>query len=97
MTVSDYKKVECDICGKTMMAQQNKDIQKRIYSLEDGYEVEEWILEQPITINRCRSGPTKLTCVTMDICPECYRKMLDRWPITDSRFGEKNKYRFTKE
>lgn len=97
MIIERHNKIKCDICCKTVVVKGDK--KSGVWFLKNGEETEPWELEKPVTIKYDNDmfGPAKLSFVTMDICPECYQRMIDCWPITISKFEEESKYKFTKE
>ena len=96
MAKETIEKFTCDVCGKT--TEENAYTtrnNKRGYSNNIVYitiKEEEW-LSMNIPVKYINSSENKKYYISETIlfCPECQRKLMDRWPVIGHR-DESNKY-----
>lgn len=103
MASQNYTEYTCDLCGKQIRVNIYKDYKNDITwrDIDTNDEIKPWINKEfnaKFVTNQNDgfwSSPY-FDVVELDICPECYKKLLENWPIVTKGTQGHNEYTLEK-
>jgi len=86
---TDFSYIKCDLCGKSLEYKEAKQYDNTIkwYDRKTDKEIKPWNhMSMPVVFlteqNEGTSCKPYFDTARFDICPECYKKLLETYPIT---------------
>lgn len=100
--IENFKRIECDLCGASLEYKErehSRDV--HWYDRETGKEIPKWKHQQISVVfltEQNEGTPTKpyFDTNTLDMCPNCYEKLLKSYPIVATGAQGYNKYDWRK-
>lgn len=93
--------IKCDACGKEL--KYKKILGKKVWYGLDGKEIKDKWISETFTVKfmteQTEGTSTKpyLESCTLDLCPECYKKYIDNFPLKAYGAGGYNTYAWNDE
>lgn len=99
----NYKKIKCDLCGKSLFYTERKDFRDNVDWVDtNGKVIEGWqcgLKDIKFTTNQEDGYPSEpyISKTYIDICPDCYKKYLELFPIVAYGAQGCNTFKFRDE